>query len=138
VIFSSHQRRYTFQLAKLTQLYICWSVTIKISVVVRKERIVVRSSEKLNMAGVIKSYKTFLLFGFTNIFNGVSSPNLSFLHDSSRRNNTVWSNNSSFLKNSSFKNNRVMANINSLLNSTRIKSAIILNNIISLKNEFCP
>lgn len=89
------------------------------------------------MLTVVIVHELFLFHSLSNVLNGISTPNLSFFYDSTRRYNTVGGYNGSLLKDSSFHDDGVVSHIDSSINGTRIKSAVILDNIVSHQVKFC-
>ncbi len=110
-------------------------MTIQICIFERQECVVIAFRIEVRVASIIQCHKPFLLLCFSDIFNRIASPYLSFLDNSARWNHTVWCNNSSLLKNSSLQNNRIMSNIHLLFNCTGVKSAVVLNYSVTFYQE---
>lgn len=111
-------------------------MTVKIGVLIRQEGIVVGLRVKIRVSCVIKRDPTFLFLSLSDILDWVSAPNLSFLHNSPRRNNAVRGNNSSLLQDRALQDNRVMTDVNTFFDCAGVKGAIVLNDVISLDEQF--
>ena len=115
--------------------YLCWTVPIKVSIIVGKKGVHVVFSLVKYVSSVFKTYVFFLLHCLSDVLDRISSPNLSFLDDSTWRNNAIRSYDTSFLKDCPFHDDWIMAYICSPFEPAWVESAVVLDDVVSFHEE---
>jgi len=87
------------------------------------------------MSSIVQGHKGLLLQSFSDILDGVASPNLSLLYNPARRHHTVGRNDASLLENGSLHNHRVVANVDVLFDKAGVESAVVLDYRVSMHDQ---
>ena len=106
-------------------------MSVQIGVLKGQKSTIVERRIVVRVSCIVKCDKTLLFFCLSQVFNWISTPNLTFLHNSSRRHNAVRCNNRSFLDNGSLENHRILSDINFLLDCAGIQGAVVSNDSVS-------
>lgn len=72
-------------------------MSVEVGVVVGQEGVVVGFRVGVRVSRVVERDEPLLFLRFSDVFDGVARPDLSFLHDSSRRHHAVRSDDRTFL-----------------------------------------